>query len=69
MGPRAAIAHTPPVFPTILALASIAPPGTWRPRLLSRHACSRPTTGTPGAKQYSASSTPLLDVRPLPEPG
>jgi hypothetical protein len=23
----------------------------------------------PGAKQYSASSTPLLDVRPRPEPG
>jgi hypothetical protein len=32
---------------TILALASITPLGTWRPRLLSRLACSRPTTGTP----------------------
>jgi hypothetical protein len=40
-------AHTLPVFPTILALASITPLGTWRPRLLSRLACSRPTTGTP----------------------
>jgi hypothetical protein len=36
-----------PRTPTILALASITPPGTWRPRLLSRLACSRPTTGTP----------------------
>jgi hypothetical protein len=33
--------------PTILALASITHLGTWRPRLLSRFACSRPTTGTP----------------------
>jgi hypothetical protein len=37
--------HAP--SPTILALASITPLGTWRPRLLSRLACSRPTTGTP----------------------
>jgi hypothetical protein len=36
-----------PVLPTILALASITPLGTWRPRLLSRSACSHPTTGTP----------------------
>jgi hypothetical protein len=33
-------------------------------RDLSRLTCSRPTTGTTGAEQYSASSTPLLDVRP-----
>jgi hypothetical protein len=38
--------HTLPVSPTILALPSITPLGTWRPRLLSRLACSRPTTGT-----------------------
>jgi hypothetical protein len=44
---RIAIAYTLPVFPTILALVSITPFGTWRPRLLSRLACSRPTTGTP----------------------
>jgi hypothetical protein len=36
-----------PSSPTILALASITPLGTWRLRLLSRFACSRPTTGTP----------------------
>jgi hypothetical protein len=36
-----------PFFPTVLALASITPLGTWRLRLLSRLACSRPTTGTP----------------------
>jgi hypothetical protein len=35
------------VFPTILALASITSLGTWRPRLLSRLACSHPSTGTP----------------------
>jgi hypothetical protein len=34
-------------FPTILALASIIALGTWRPRLLSRLACSHPSTGTP----------------------
>jgi hypothetical protein len=38
--------------------------GTWRPRFLSRLACTCPTTSTPGAEQYSATSTPLLDVRP-----
>jgi hypothetical protein len=36
-----------PTFPTILALASITPLGTWGPHLLSHLACSRPTTGTP----------------------
>jgi hypothetical protein len=44
---RIAIVHTLSAFPTTLALASITPLGTWRPRLLSRLACSRPTTGTP----------------------
>jgi hypothetical protein len=36
-----------PDMPPILALASITPLGTWRSRLVSRLACSRPTTGTP----------------------
>jgi hypothetical protein len=44
--------------------SSAITPGTWKPRFLSRLACSSPTTGTPGAEQYSAMSTPLLDVRP-----
>jgi hypothetical protein len=46
-GRRTASAHTLSVFPTILALASITSLGTWRPRLLSRLACSHPSTGTP----------------------
>jgi hypothetical protein len=46
-----------------LALASISTSGTWRPDLLSRLACS-PHYEHHGATQYSASSTPLLDVRP-----
>jgi hypothetical protein len=46
-GQRIATVHTLSAFPTILALASITPLGTWRPRLLSRLACSPPTTGTP----------------------
>jgi hypothetical protein len=46
-GERIAIVHTLSTFPTILALASITPLGTWRPRLLSCLACSRPTTCTP----------------------
>jgi hypothetical protein len=50
-------------FTTILALASISTYGTWRPDLLSRHACS-PLYEHHGATQYSALSTPLLDVRP-----
>jgi hypothetical protein len=56
------ITHSLSDFPTI---CSATPLGTWKPRFLSRLACSRPTTSTPGAEQYSASSTPLLDVRPL----
>jgi hypothetical protein len=39
---RIAITHTLPVFATILALASINTSGTWRPGLLSHHACSPP---------------------------
>jgi hypothetical protein len=39
---RTAITRTPSVFATILALASINTSGTWRPGLLSRHACSPP---------------------------
>jgi hypothetical protein len=41
-----AIAHTLSAFSTILALASINTYGTWRPRLLSRLACSHPSTST-----------------------
>jgi hypothetical protein len=44
---RIAIAYVLSALPTILALASITALGTWRPRLLSRLACSRPSTGTP----------------------
>jgi hypothetical protein len=50
-------------FTTILAPASISTSRTWRPGLLSRHACS-PLYEHHGAPQYSAPSTPLLDVRP-----
>jgi hypothetical protein len=46
MGRRTVITHTLSAFSTILALASINTPGTWRPRLLSRLACSHPSTST-----------------------
>jgi hypothetical protein len=36
------ITHTLSAFTTILALASINTSGTWRPDLLSCHACSPP---------------------------
>jgi hypothetical protein len=39
---RAVITRTLSAFATILALASINTFGTWRPGLLSRHACSPP---------------------------
>jgi hypothetical protein len=65
---RTANTRTLSAFATILALASINTSGTWRPGLLSLHACS-PLYEHHGATQYSASSTPLLDVRPRPEPG
>jgi hypothetical protein len=45
-GRRTAITHTLSAFSTILALASISTPGTWRPRPLSHHACSHPSTST-----------------------
>jgi hypothetical protein len=45
-GRRIAITHTLSAFSTILALASINTSGTWRPRLLSRLACSHPSTST-----------------------
>jgi hypothetical protein len=67
-GGRTAITLTLSAFTTILALASINTSGTWRPGLLSHHACS-PLYEHHSAKQYSAPSTPLLDVRPRPEPG
>jgi hypothetical protein len=62
------ITHTPSVFAMILALASIKPLG------LGGQASSPTTLVAPlyehhGARQYSAPSTPLLDVRPRPEPG
>jgi hypothetical protein len=41
-GQRIAITRTLSAFTTILALASINTSGTWRPGLLSRHACSPP---------------------------
>jgi hypothetical protein len=46
-GQRVAVILMFLVFPTILTLASITSLGTWRPRLLSSLACSRPSTGTP----------------------
>jgi hypothetical protein len=45
-GQRIAITQTLSAFSTILALASITTSGTWRPRLLSRLACSHPSTST-----------------------
>jgi hypothetical protein len=66
-GRRTANAHTLSAFPTILALASIKPLG------LGGHAFS-PTSlvatplRAPRCKQYSDPSTPLLDIRPRPEP-
>jgi hypothetical protein len=67
-GRRTAIAHTLSAFPTILALASIKPQG------LGGHASSSASLvaaslRAPRCEQYSATSTPLLDVRPRPEPG
>jgi hypothetical protein len=59
---RVRSAHLYSNSPTI---SSATPAGTWKPCFLSRLACSSPTTGTLGAKQYSALSTPLLDVRPI----
>jgi hypothetical protein len=53
------------LFSNSPTISSATTPGTWKPRFLSRLACSSPTTGTPGAEQYSALSTPLLDVQPL----
>jgi hypothetical protein len=67
-GRRIAITSTLSAFTMILALASINTSGTWRPDLLSRHTCS-PLYEHHGAKQYSAPSTPLLDVRPRSDPG
>jgi hypothetical protein len=60
--------YTLTAFTTILALASIQPqePGgsASSPASLVAPLCKHH-----GATQYSASSTPLLDVRPRPEPG
>jgi hypothetical protein len=46
IGQQTVNTHTLSAFPTILALASISTPGTWRPRLLSHLACSHPSTST-----------------------
>jgi hypothetical protein len=67
-GRRTAITHTLASFSTILALASIKPLG------LGGHASSPASLvatplRAPRCEQYSAPSTPLLDVRPRPEPG
>jgi hypothetical protein len=67
-GRRIANTRTLSVFSTILALASIKPLGP------GGHASSPATLvatplRAPRCKQYSAPSTPLLDVRPRPEPG
>jgi hypothetical protein len=67
-GRRTAVTHTLSASPTILALASIKPLG------LGGHASSPASLvatplRAPRCKQYSAPSTPLLDVRPRPEPG
>jgi hypothetical protein len=45
-GQQIAIIDTLSTFPTILALASINTSGTWGPGLLSRLACSHPSTST-----------------------
>jgi hypothetical protein len=64
----ASLTHMLSASTTILALASIKKTsGTWRPDLLSRIACS-PFCKNHSATQYRALSTPLLDVRPRPEP-
>jgi hypothetical protein len=67
-GRRSTITHSLSAFSTILALASIKPLG------LGGHASSpaslvATSLRAPRCEQYSASSTPLLDVRPRPEPG
>jgi hypothetical protein len=67
-GRRTTITRTLSAFTTILALASINTSGTWRPGLLSRHAC-RPPLRAPRCNAISAPSTPLLDVWSRPEPG
>jgi hypothetical protein len=67
-GRRTTTTHSLFTFPTILALASIRPVG------LGGHASSPASLvatplRVPRCEQYSAPSTPLLDVRPRPEPG
>jgi hypothetical protein len=67
-GRRIAITHSLSAFSAILALASIKPLG------LGGHASSPASLvatplRAPRCEEYSAPSTPLLDVRPRPEPG
>jgi hypothetical protein len=66
-GRQRTLARTLSALTTILALASISTSGTWSPDLLSCLACS-PLCKHYGATQYGVPSTPLLDVRPRPEP-
>jgi hypothetical protein len=69
-GTRRRTAHTCMLFAftTILTLASISISGTWRPAS-SPASLVEPLCKHYGATQHSAPSTPLLDVRPRPEPG
>jgi hypothetical protein len=55
-------------FTTILVSRLNQTSGTWRPHLLSRHACS-PLFKHYSAMQYNTLSAPLLDIGPGPEPG
>jgi hypothetical protein len=68
-GRQIALTHTLSAFTTILALASIRKPlGPGGPAS-SPASLVAPLCKYYGATQYSAPSTPLLDVRPWPEPG
>jgi hypothetical protein len=66
---RIALARTLSAFTTILALASIKKPLGPRGPTSSPASLVAPLCKHYGATQYSALSTPLLDVRPRPEPG
>jgi hypothetical protein len=67
-GRRIALTRTLSAFTTILALASIKKPLGPGGSASSPVSLVAPLCKHYGATQYSASSTPLLDVRPRPEP-
>jgi hypothetical protein len=67
-GRRTTIIRTLSAFTTILAPASIKPQGPGGSSS-SLALLVAPLCKHHGATQYSASSTPLLNVRPRPEPG